>query len=96
MENKKKPNRAGKGRKTTRIRKANVDIGSMVKAKLRERRMTVVSFATLLGCSRTNIYKIFGKHTIDTDELFKISEILDFDFFKCYSDRFRNKPKKDS
>ncbi len=64
-----------------------VMIGPMVKNKLKERRHTVVWFAAQLGCSRTNVYKIFAKPSIDAEELFKISKILDFDFFKVYSDR---------
>lgn len=64
-----------------------VMIGLMVKNKLKERRRTVVWFAAQLECSRTNVYKIFAKSSIDTEELFRISKILDFDFFKVYSDR---------
>lgn len=64
----------------------HVIIGPLVKEKLKERRRTVVWFAARLGCSRTNVYKIFGKPSIDAEELYKISKILDFDFFKVYSD----------
>lgn len=66
---------------------ADVEIGSMIKDKLKEQRLTVVWFASQLECSRTNVYKIFGKHSIDTAELLRISEILKFDFFKYYSDK---------
>ena len=66
-------------------KKTNTDkttIGLLIKAKLRERKQSVVWLAGQLGCSRTNVYKIFGKKSIDTDELMKISRILNFDFFK--------------
>ena len=69
-------------------KKTNTDkttIGLLIKAKLRERKQSVVWLAGQLGCSRTNVYKIFGKKSIDTDELMKISRILNFDFFKLYS-----------
>lgn len=80
-----------KGRKAAKSYKTNVNIGSLIKAKLKEKQITVVWFATQLGCSRTNIYKIFSKNSIDTNELYKISEILGFDFFKYYSDKLNGK-----
>ena len=73
-------------------KKTNTDkttIGLLIKAKLRERKQSVVWLAGQLGCSRTNVYKIFGKKSIDTDELMKISRILNFDFFKLYSDKLK-------
>lgn len=45
-------------------KKTNTDkttIGLLIKAKLRERKQSVVWLAGQLGCSRTNVYKIFGK-----------------------------------
>ena len=80
-----------RGRKATKSYKANVNIGSLIKAKLREKQISVVWLAEQLGCSRTNIYKIFGKSSINTDELYKISEILGFDFFKYYSCKLNDK-----
>lgn len=75
------------------IKKTNIDkttIGLIIKSKLKEKKQSVVWFAGQLGCSRTNIYKIFRKKSIDTDELMKISRILNFDFFKIYSDKLKN------
>jgi len=62
------------------------DIGIIIREKLKERGKPVVWFAHQLSCSRTNAYKIFEKRSIDTYELMRISLILDFDFFKLYSD----------
>lgn len=76
-----------KGRDTIKKENTGINIGSIIKAKLKEKRVTVVWFAAQLGTSRTNVYKIFNKHTIGTEELFKISEILNFDFFKYYSEK---------
>ena len=50
----------------------------------------MVWFAGELSCSRTNVYKIFSKQSIDTYDLLRISKILDFDFFEVYSDELRN------
>lgn len=62
------------------------DIGIIIREKLKERDKPVVWFAHQLSCSRTNAYKIFEKRSIDTTELMRISIVLDFDFFKCYSE----------
>lgn len=76
-----------KGRDTAKKGKTEINIGPIIKAKLKEKRITVVWFASQLGTSRTNVYKIFNKHAINTEELFKISRILNFDFFKYYSEK---------
>lgn len=61
-------------------------IGPIIKTILKDRGHTVVWFAEHLHCSRTNVYKIFDKYSISTDELMKISSILNYDFFRLYSD----------
>lgn len=80
-----------KGRTTAKRNTVGTDIGKAIKAKLKTNNITVVRFAEQLGCSRTNVYKIFNKHSIDTEELLTISRILDFDFFKLYSDKLYSK-----
>ncbi len=62
-----------------------IDIGVIIREKLKERGKPVVWLARQLSCSRTNIYKIFDKRSIDTNELMRISKILEYDFFKLYS-----------
>lgn len=44
----------------------------------------MVWFAGELSCSRTNVYKIFSKPSIDTGDLVRISRILDYNFFEVY------------
>ena len=61
-------------------------IGKLIKKKVTEKGMTVVSFASRLSCTRVNAYKIFSKKSIDTDMLTRISIILEYDFFRLYSD----------
>jgi len=71
-----------------------VEIGQLIRLKLKERKKTVVWFAHELSCSRTNVYKIFEKSSIDTSDLFRISIILDYDFFTLFSDQLKNKTKR--
>lgn len=50
-------------------------------------------FADQLACSRTNIYKIFERTSIDTADLLRICTILDYDFFAEYSKRLKENKK---
>ncbi len=66
-----------------------IHIGKQIRQKMEERHKTVVWLAKHLPCSRTNIYKIFDKNSIDTDTLTRISTILKFDFFSLYSEEIK-------
>ena len=46
--------------------------------------MRLSVFAERLGTVRQNVYKIFQKSSINTDQLGKIGEILDYDFFQHF------------
>ena len=76
------------------MEKTDLAIGELIRKKLKESGHTVVWFANTLQCSRTNIYKMFKKKTIETDELFVICEILGYDFFKLYSKELQKRTKK--
>ena len=61
-------------------------IGQLIKQKVEERGKTVSWLARELSYCRTNVYKIYDKKSIDTDLLLRISFLLNFDFFKAYSE----------
>lgn len=63
---------------------------------MEERHKTVVWLAGRLSCSRTNVYKIFDKYSLDTEVLAKISYALNFDFFGLYSEEIGKIMKCDS
>ena len=67
-------------------------IGKLIKAELVEQGRSITWLAKQLGCSRQNAYKILNRKWIYTDLLLKICDILDYDFFKCFSD-YRNSRK---
>ena len=67
-------------------------IGHLIKEELRNPGQTITWLAKQLECSRQNAYKILNRPWIYTDLLLKISIILDYDFFKCFSD-YRNSLK---
>lgn len=66
-----------------------LDIGQEVRRKVEESGMSKAKFAELLGIARQNIEKtVFQKHSLDTDLLCNISEVLNcnfFDYFKSDS-----------
>lgn len=66
-------------------------IGQLIKSELENQQHSVVWFASKMAYSRTNIYKIFDKPSIDTDVLLRISAVLDVDFFKFYSAELKEK-----
>ena len=65
-------------------------IGHLIQQKVSEKGMTVVAFARKLSCTRVNAYKLFSRSSIDTETLMRISLILDFDFFKEFSEHLKS------
>lgn len=63
-----------------------VNIGQCIKDELERQERSVSWLARKLNCHRSVVYRIFNKNSIDTNLLKSISEILDYDFFKEYSD----------
>ncbi len=61
-----------------------IDIGSEIKSVFESTEHTVAWFAKKLNCDRSNVYDIFARKSIDTELLFKISEILHFNFFALF------------
>lgn len=61
-------------------------IGQLIKAELARQGRTITWLATQLGYSRQYVYKLFRRKWIYTDLLLKISDLLDYDFFKCFSE----------
>ena len=62
-----------------------IHIGEEIQELLRKKRMKVVDFSRKIDTNRNNSYDIFSRKSIDTNLLLKISEVLEFDFFRLYS-----------
>ena len=63
-------------------------IGHLIKQKVEEQGRSVTWLARGLSNSRTNVYNIYEKKSIDADLLLRISVLLDYDFFADYSREF--------
>ncbi|WP_301203261.1 hypothetical protein [uncultured Duncaniella sp.] len=61
----------------------HIHVGNMVKTVFSQmpRCCTVTWLARSLNCDRSNIYDIFGRQSLDTALLIRLSKILDHDFF---------------
>lgn len=68
-----------------------IHTGTLIKYTLHNQGRSVTWFATQLCCSRPNIYKIFQKENIDVHLLWRISCILDHDFFMDISENYSNR-----
>lgn len=66
-------------------------IGKSIREKVKEQNKTSVWLAEQLAYSRTNVYKLYEKKSIDTDVLLRISAILNYDFFTLYSENIQQK-----
>lgn len=61
-----------------------IHIGNIIHAIIKQRGISVSSFANLINCSPRNVYQIFKKHHIDTELLTIISLKLEENLFLNY------------
>jgi plasmid maintenance system antidote protein VapI len=67
------------------MRIERVNIGEIIRKEVESKGMPDAKFAKSIGLQRQNIKKtVFEKHSLDTDLLILISEVLDIDFFQHY------------
>lgn len=60
-------------------------IGEKIKNEMERQERGVSWLAEKLGCSRMAIYRLFEKNSIDTHLLYRISRILNYNFFNDLS-----------
>lgn len=65
-------------------------IGKRIKQKLAEQGKTSLWLAQQLSYNRTTMYKIYDKASLDTQMLLRISRIMQYDFFKEFSQELGN------
>ena len=72
----------------------NIHIGNKIESVLKEKRYKKTEFAGMINVSRTVVYDIFTRETIDTGLLKKISEVLNHDFFSYYEKNISSMAKE--
>ncbi|MDE6467356.1 MAG: XRE family transcriptional regulator [Muribaculaceae bacterium] len=60
-------------------------IGMLIRREFERKERSVTWFARKLSCDRSNIYRLFQKHSVDTALLRRISIILEHNFFEDLS-----------
>lgn len=70
-------------------------IGTMIKEELERQERSVSWLARKFSCDRSNVYRLFQKHSIDTALLQRLSVILNRDFFSELSMNFQNRKGKE-
>jgi hypothetical protein len=63
-------------------------LGKIIKTELSRQKRGVTWFADELCCDRSNVYKIFARHSIDSDLMFRISVVLNFNLFDACSEAY--------
>lgn len=63
----------------------DIHIGERIKTVFTNKGLTVSEFARRINKSRENTYDIFTRKTIDTGLLQIISKVLEYDFFRYYT-----------
>lgn len=70
-------------------------IGTMIKEELERQERSVSWLARKLSCDRSNVYRLFQKHSIDTALLQRLSVILNRDFFSELSFNLQSRRGKE-
>jgi len=67
----------------------NFEIGTLILQKLKENGQAVSWLAKKIRSDRSNLYRILKRNHLDTQMLWDISRVLNFDFFAYFSEHFR-------
>ena len=65
-----------------------IHIGHIIRDELHRQGRTNQWLADQLSVERSTVQRLFNKPSIDTLQLFRISKLLETDFFVCYSRLF--------
>lgn len=65
-----------------------VNIGKLIEQEMQKRGCTKAWLAQKLYCHRTNIGNILHRQSIDTEQLLKISLVLQVNFFEYYMQEY--------
>jgi len=73
-----------------------IHIGQKIKEHVYKLNIPITEFASRINKSRTVVYNIFERKSIDTGLLYRISEVLDYNFFELYeiNSKIDKKPAK--
>ncbi len=62
-----------------------IHIGNLIKLRVREKKMGLLRISSFLKCAVEDIEKMYTSTSIDSEMLLKWSKLLEYDFFRIYS-----------
>ncbi|MCT2409421.1 transposase [Chryseobacterium antibioticum] len=62
-----------------------IDIGQLIKQRVLECNTSTDRIGKFLKCSGEEVEKIYEKKSVEADVLLKLSKLLEYDFFRLYS-----------
>ena len=71
-----------------------MNIGRSIREVMKKRGMSATRLAKEIPCERTNVYNIFSRKDISTKLLWRISEVLEYNFFEDFSKEYIKKSQK--
>ena len=71
-----------------------MNIGRSIREVMKKRGVSASQLARAIPCERTNVYNIFSRKDISTKLLWRISEVLDYNFFEDYTKEYTKKSLK--
>lgn len=66
-------------------------LGELIKQELERQERSITWFASKVGVDRSNVYRLFKKHSLDTSLLMRISIVLNYDFFAYLSQEMKDR-----
>lgn len=63
----------------------NINIGSLIKLRIEECKINISRVCRFLDCTEEELNVILLEKSVDSDKLLKLSTLLEYDFFRLYS-----------
>jgi len=63
----------------------NIHIGEMIEKEVSAREIELSRICNFIKCSEEDVSRMYKEKSIDTETLIKWSKLLDYDFFRIYS-----------
>ena len=71
-----------------------MNIGRSIREVMKKKGMSVTQLAKEIPCERTNVYNIFSRKDISTKLLWRICEVLEYNFFEEFSNDYAKKKQR--
>ena len=63
----------------------NINMGSLIEIQWKEMAIHIDRTCNFLNCTEEEVYKMFGSKSLDSEVLMRWSKLLEYDFFRIYS-----------